>query len=279
VLVGRGGAAGIDPGSEPVGAHIGGGVGELADERGGGLVVQAVEVFVVVGLGVEVGVAVRQQDIFQPAMGAQAGFEGVVSGVVDVRSVAGAHREERREAIDQSGAEALVDSSLPGKVTVKIFRGVEGIVGLGDIVGQNRGIDLGLVPVAELQGLRELLAVDANLPGKEPGGFEFGLTELGHGGLVASGQGGKGEAAVPIEIEKVIAALRGSSCERVQRVGNVQHERGAIDFKEAANVYGQSVDGLVDDELMSVATPGKEGFGGRRGDRDDGDKGHGASVQ
>ena len=48
-LVGELRAAGVDPGGQPVGADVGGGVGELADQGGGGLVVETVEVFVVVG--------------------------------------------------------------------------------------------------------------------------------------------------------------------------------------------------------------------------------------
>ena len=44
----EGWATGVDPSGEPIGAHIGGSVGELADERGGRLIVQAVEIFVIV---------------------------------------------------------------------------------------------------------------------------------------------------------------------------------------------------------------------------------------
>jgi hypothetical protein len=49
-LAGELGLAGVFPGGEPEGADVGGGVRELADEDGGGLVVEAIVVFVGVGV-------------------------------------------------------------------------------------------------------------------------------------------------------------------------------------------------------------------------------------
>src|SRR5262249_27237953 len=93
-LVGEGGFAGVGPGGEPVGADVGGGVGELVDQRGGGLVVEAVKVFVVVGLGQEFGVAVGEEHDFDPGMRGEAGFEGVIGGVGDEGRIVRAQRKE-----------------------------------------------------------------------------------------------------------------------------------------------------------------------------------------
>ena len=140
--------AGIFPGSEPVGADVGGGAGKLMDQRGSGLIIKAVVVFVVVGLAAEMRVAVGEKNRFDPGVGGEAGLEGMIGGIADEGSVVGAHREEGSEAVDQRGAEALVDSILQRQVTVEIFGAVEGIMRFGDVSGKDRGVESRLVPFA-----------------------------------------------------------------------------------------------------------------------------------
>jgi hypothetical protein len=146
------GLAGIGPGGEPVGTDVGGGVGELANQRASRKIVKAIEVLVVVSLGFEICIAISELDDFQPAMGAEASVKSVIGRVADEGSVVWAHGKERRKAINESASEALVNSGLVGEVAIEIFRGVEGIVGFGDIEGENGGIEANFVPAAQLHG-------------------------------------------------------------------------------------------------------------------------------
>ena len=92
--------ASVGPGGQPERPYVGGGGGELVDQGGGDLVVEAVEVFVVVGFGVEARVAIGEEDYFDFGMGSEAGLEGVVGGIGDERRVVWTHGEEGREAIN-----------------------------------------------------------------------------------------------------------------------------------------------------------------------------------
>ena len=179
LLAGRRGPAGVGPGGEPVGADVGGGVAELADERGAGLIVEAVVVVVGVVGEAGAGAAIGQEDIFQPGVGVQAAFKGVIGGVVDVGGIVGAHREEERVAFDEIGGEADVDAGLAGDAAVEVFGGVERIVGLSDVAGERGGQDARLLPIAGAEGVGEALADEANLPGQQAGGFELGTAEFG----------------------------------------------------------------------------------------------------
>src|SRR5229473_5991684 len=121
--------AGVYPRGEPERAHIGCGVGELADQNGRGLIVEAVVIFVGEGVFSATRVAVGEKNVLQPAVRAEAGFESAVRGVIDKNGVVGAHGEKGRIAVDQRGPEALVDSRLAAQASVEIIRGVERIVG------------------------------------------------------------------------------------------------------------------------------------------------------
>ena len=72
----------VDPRRHPVGADIGRGIGELADQHGARLRVEAVVVFVVVARSASfVRAAVRQKNIFEPGMRAQSHFKRMVGGI------------------------------------------------------------------------------------------------------------------------------------------------------------------------------------------------------
>jgi hypothetical protein len=205
----QGGFAGVGPGGEPVGADVGGGTRELVDQGGSGLIVEAVEIFVVVGFGAETRVAVGEKDDLDPSVSAEAGLEGVIGGIADEGGVIGTHGEERSEAIDERGAETVVDSGLQREMAVEIFGGVEGIVSFRDVRGEDRGVEAGFVPFAEFEGIGELRAVDADLPGKQPGCFQLGFAVFADGGFVVAGELRERKAAVPVEIDEVIVFLGG----------------------------------------------------------------------
>src|SRR5260370_778789 len=78
----------------------------------------------------------------------------------------------------------------------KIWRSDKGIVGFGDLKGENRGVELGVIPAAKFHGFRELLAVHANFPGKQAGGLDPGFAILVYRGFVAARQSVKREAPI-----------------------------------------------------------------------------------
>ena len=67
-LVGELRLAGVFPGGEPVGADVGGGVGDLTDEDGACLIIEVVVIFVGVSVEAAAGVAISVEDCFKPAM-------------------------------------------------------------------------------------------------------------------------------------------------------------------------------------------------------------------
>ncbi len=150
-------------------ADVRGGIRELANQRACGLIVEAVEIFVVVRLNFQVRVAIRELDDLEPTMRAKACFKTVIGRIIDERGVVRAHRKKGRKALDESRSKSLIDPGLVCQMAVEIFRGVEGIVRFADVKRENRGVKLGFVPTAELHGFGELLAVHANRPGKQAG--------------------------------------------------------------------------------------------------------------
>src|SRR6266404_1348987 len=134
----QGWLAGIRPRREPVRADIGSGIRELANQRARRLIVEAIEVFIVVRLAFQPRIAIRELDHLQPAMRTQASLESMVGGIVDERTIIRTHGEKGRKAVDESCSKSLVDPFLVREVAIEIFRGVEGIVGLGDIKRENR---------------------------------------------------------------------------------------------------------------------------------------------
>jgi len=60
--------AGVFPGGEPVGADVGGGVGDLTDEDGACLIIEVVIIFVGVSVEAAAGVAISVENCFKPAM-------------------------------------------------------------------------------------------------------------------------------------------------------------------------------------------------------------------
>src|SRR5581483_4621648 len=125
-----------------------GGVPERADIGGGGLIVETVVILVGVGIEAAAGVAVREKNGLEPTVRAETGFEGVIGGIVDEQRVIGTHGEEGSVAIDQGGSKAFVDAGLIGEAAIGVVRGVERVVRRGDIVGENRGVQLGFFPFA-----------------------------------------------------------------------------------------------------------------------------------
>ena|SRR6476660_9304756 len=86
--------AGIFPGGEPVGSDVGGGVGDLADEHGAGLIIEVVVIFVGVSVEAAAGIAIGVKNGFEPAVGAEAGLESVVGGIGDIHGIVGMHEEK-----------------------------------------------------------------------------------------------------------------------------------------------------------------------------------------
>src|SRR5580704_4233689 len=91
--------SGIHPGCEPEGADVSCGVGELANQDGRGLIVEAIVVFVGEGIFAVARAAVRQQNGFKPTVRTDAGLKRVVRGVADKDCVIWPHGEKGRKAV------------------------------------------------------------------------------------------------------------------------------------------------------------------------------------
>src|SRR5262249_37064150 len=89
--------------------------------------------------------------------------------------------------------------------------------------------------------------------------FEFGPAELADGGFVAAGQLIKGEAAVLVEVKKLVAFFcrRQQLFRRTKRIVDVQQQDGTVGVKKRANLLGKRFDGTVDDRAVGVLPQGQ----------------------
>src|SRR5258705_11656310 len=165
--------AGIFPGGEPEGADVSRSVRKLANENGGGLIVKAVVVFVGVRIQAAARIAVGEKNGFEATVRTKAGFEGVIGGIGNEHSVIGTHGKKGAVAVNERGAEAIVDAELTGKMAVVVVGRVEGIVSGGNVVGENRCVEARFVPFSGAHGVGEFFAVNPDLPGKQTVRFEF----------------------------------------------------------------------------------------------------------
>src|ERR1700682_1037240 len=249
-------ASRVDPRGEPVRTDISGGTGKLADQNNRGLVVKAIVVFVSIGFFSMAGVAIGQKDHFQRTVRGEARFKSKIRRVADEGGISGPHGKERGITVNKGGAEAVIDSQLATQMAVKIVSGVKGIVSLRDVVSEDGGVQLCFVPAPGLKSFGQLLAVDANLPGQQSVGSDFGFAKLGNRRFVTSGQRVEREAAIFVQIEKVVMALSRRLGHGVQRVSDVLQQKCAVCFEKIANIRRQGFDCFIKDQLVSIAAPG-----------------------
>src|SRR5260221_502514 len=233
--------AGVFPGGKPEGADVGGGVGKLANQDCGGLIVKAIVVFVGVRVEAAARIAVGEENSFEPTVGTKAGFEGVVGRIGDEHGVVGTHGEEGAIAVDEGGAEAVVDAMLARKFAVVVVRGVEGIVRGGDVVGEDGRVEARLVPLSGAHGVGEFFAVDADLPREQAVSFEFCTAEFQDRGFVFARQRFEREATVFLEDEILSAALRRSLDSGSEWVVDVLEEKAAATLEKWAAIRSKQV--------------------------------------
>src|SRR5207245_4527131 len=112
-------APGVSPCREPEGSDVGGGVGELANQNGSGLIVEAFKIVIGKEILAAACIAIGHENRLQPAMRGKAGLESAIRGVADESCVVRTHRKKRGEAVDQRSAEAFIDSRLPAEAPIK----------------------------------------------------------------------------------------------------------------------------------------------------------------
>jgi hypothetical protein len=156
-------------------------------------------------------------------------------------------------------------------MAVEIFSGVEGVVRFGDVSGQDCGVQFRFVPVALLERCREFCAEDADLPRQQAGLFEFRFAVFADGGFVDARKRGVREAAVAVEIDEMIVTFRGRFGFRIQRIGDVKREIGAIFVEEGPQVGRQRVDCFADDDALCAGAPSDRVARRERRDQCDGD--------
>ncbi len=55
----------------------------------------------------------------------------------------------------------------------------------------------------------------------------------------------------------IVALLGGSFCDGIEWIDDVLEKNRPVGFEETTNVLRQSIDGLVDDQLVRVASPSR----------------------
>src|SRR5260370_24851980 len=101
--------AGVYQRRKPERAHMGCRVRELANQNCGGLVVEAVVIFVGEGIHSAARVAVGKKNGLQPAMRTKTSLEGAIGRVANEKRIIWPHREKRRIAGNQRGCEPPID--------------------------------------------------------------------------------------------------------------------------------------------------------------------------
>src|SRR6266436_770910 len=221
-------AAGVSPRCEPEGAHIGGGVGKLADQNGRGLVVKAFVIIVGERILAMARFAIVHENGFKPAMRTEASLESAIRGVVDESCVVRPHGKKGRETVDQCGAEAVIDSGLPAEAAIKIVGRVERIMSLGDIIGKNGGVQTRFFPLSGFHCFGQLFAVHTNLPGKKTVGVEPRLPKFGYRGFIAAWQSLERKSPIFVEKNEMVVALGGRLGNGIEWIGNVLQQHPAV---------------------------------------------------
>jgi hypothetical protein len=224
-------------------------------------VVEGVVVLVVVVNLARARLAVRIKDVVDPGVGLQRHPEGVQGRIFDLEGAPGANDQEHLVAFHQPAHEAAVDTGLARVAPVGVNRGVEGIVRLGDVVGQNGGVELDLIPLLGTKGLLQFQAVGAHLPGQRALLVQLLTPELAHRLVVVAGKLAKRVAAVVVEVDvavvwqrRVFAPLAGVLAE----VGQAE----AVGLEEGAQRVGQRLHRTDDDQPVRPVFPGGRRLGG-----------------
>ena len=168
----------------------------MANQDCGGLIVEAIVVFVGVRVEAAARIAVSEKNSFEPTVGTKAGFEGIVGWIGNEHGVVGTHGKEGAIAIDEGSAEAVVDAELAGEFAIVVVCGVEGVVRSGDVVRKDGGVEARFVPFSATHRIGEFFAVDADLPGEQAVGFQFCAAEFQDRGFVFARQRFEREATV-----------------------------------------------------------------------------------
>src|SRR5467141_605127 len=247
--------AGVYPRRKPERAHIGCRVGELTNQNGGGLVVEAVVILVGEGILTAARVAVGEKYGLQPAMRTKTSLECAIRRVADEKRIIWPHREKRRIAVDQRGSKSLVDRRLAAQVTVKIIGRVEGIMRLRHVIREYGCVQFCFFPLPVLQCFGQFFTVHTNLPGKQAVRFQLSFAKLRYRGFVVARQGLKRKSPVLVESNEVIVPLGRSFRDYVQRIGDMLQQEAAVCVEELPDTLRQGVDGFVGDEPVPASSP------------------------
>ena len=133
--------------------------------------------------------------------------------------------------------------------------------------------------MAELHRFGKLLAVDADFPGEQTIGIDFGFAEFIYRGFVAARQSIEREVPVLVQPDEVIMPLGGGFRFGIQRVGHVLHHKRSLTLEVRAQIGRQRVDSLVDDDALPIATPGVSAGRQQRDTHGDGKAGVETSSQ
>src|SRR6202011_263955 len=99
------------------------------------------------------------------------------------------------------------------------------------------------------------------LPREQAGAAKLGFATLTGRGLVAARESLKGKAAIFIKANEMIVTQGRVLRFGLERISDVLQEKRAIALEINAKIDRQRIDGLIDDQLVSIAAPGAREVG------------------
>src|SRR5271156_284 len=131
-------------------------------------------------------------------MSREAGVESVVGGIVNEYRFVGFYKEKKLVPVYKADGKPLINPGLQRKLSLRIDRCIERIVRCVHVVRQNGRGDFYIVPIVVPERIRELLAVEPDLPRQQSIVLQRSPVELRYRGIVIPRQGCKRERAVVI---------------------------------------------------------------------------------
>jgi hypothetical protein len=116
-----------------------------------------------------------------------------------------------------------------------------------------------LAPVTLAECIRQPLAVEADLPGKQTVGLKRPPRVFSNGGSVNTGKRSERELTVVVEMNKLIVLFGKTLRLGFIYIGDVLDEELPIGLKERAHVIRERVNSLASNQAVGVVAPAESG--------------------
>ena len=273
------GLACIYPGAEPDGTHADDGTADATlDLTGEHVVVGFAELFGV-GFDEDVGAVFeavllvagegggelffKTEDGVEGQVAFEDGLPGFVEDTVHVSGFANVVVVVFGEEFGEAGFPESVDAALACQLAVVVFGGVEGDVGVGDVVADVGGEFHDAGEVTCFEGVAEVVVGVLDVPRHDAVGHEGVFGELFDGVFPLTGDVVEGVGAVVVDVDVVAGGLTLYGVAAAVGIYGVLCEVVNVLFVEVEHLWGEGEDGHAVDALVCPKAPC---FGGVRDD-------------